>query len=331
MIDQAFFNPQGLYSEIGHYKLPGRSVMRGYLFSSRNSLQLAECRNAEASVGRFGLDGMSVANVRSTGHDVAVSEVMHTTVIVPLTGKLISSTLSEETQAHTGGMLVFPPNRRQTRVIADKNGRFNAVNILIPYNEIRDALLRLEYSPRAVRRLNGIEGWLDGGALPAVAGFRALVATLHGEICQGGAVIRWDSTRKAWRRLIVDKLAEVLASAEDMLISPDLAPAVRNAYVEKALDYMRANHTTIAPVADVAKSCGISTRTLEQAFRQNLGITPYQAITEMRLDTARRLLSDPDRVQSVTEIALVCGISHLGRFAKQYQSRFGELPSETMR
>lgn len=320
---------QGLYSEIAHHRSSNRTVFRGHLFSSRNALQLADHPNAEARVSRFGLERLTVANVRSTGHDVAVSEVSHTTVIVPLNGRLISSASSAEVQAHTGGILVFPPNRRQTRVVPDGASPFDAITILVPQSEIREALLRVDASPRDLNRLNDVPVWLDGEALPEVRGLRSLATLLHGEICRGGPAIQSQGTRRAWARLIVDKLSEVLEQAMGAQTQASVGVSASNMHVDRALCYIRAHLDSIASVADVADACGVSTRTLELAFRQAIGITPHQAITEIRLDAARRRLVDPESEQSVTEIAMSCGILHLGRFSRNYRLRFGELPSAT--
>ena len=33
---------------------------------------------------------------------------------------------------------------------------------------------------------------------------------------------------------------------------------------------------------------------------------------------------------SVTEVAMTCGLRHLGRFAAEYHHRYGETPSQTL-
>ena len=33
---------------------------------------------------------------------------------------------------------------------------------------------------------------------------------------------------------------------------------------------------------------------------------------------------------SVTEVAMTCGLRHLGRFAAEYHDRYGETPSQTL-
>jgi transcriptional regulator GlxA family with amidase domain len=82
-------------------------------------------------------------------------------------------------------------------------------------------------------------------------------------------------------------------------------------------------------IAEVAAACGVSSRTLEHAFRDAVGLTPMQVLTSFRLDEARSMLLDRETDASVTDIAMACGFRHLGRFSRVYGHRFGELPSET--
>ena len=61
------------------------------------------------------------------------------------------------------------------------------------------------------------------------------------------------------------------------------------------------------------------------------GMTPWQYLTRVRLEAARRSLCVGQRDASVTEIALDAGFSHLGEFAAQYRQRYGERPVDTAR
>jgi transcriptional regulator GlxA family with amidase domain len=52
----------------------------------------------------------------------------------------------------------------------------------------------------------------------------------------------------------------------------------------------------------------------------------------IRLELARSELAHAGRKGgSVTGVANTCGIGHLSRFADDYQARFGESPSQTLR
>lgn len=107
----------------------------------------------------------------------------------------------------------------------------------------------------------------------------------------------------------------------------ELRPVYR--HVATALDHMRVQFSETETMADVAAACGVSTRTLEAAFRLVLGTRPHAVLTAFRLEEARRLLSLPDSAPTVTEAAIACGFGHLGRFSATYRARFGEARSET--
>jgi adenylate cyclase len=60
-------------------------------------------------------------------------------------------------------------------------------------------------------------------------------------------------------------------------------------------------------------------------------MTPLEWVRQARLDRARHALLESGPDASVSEVAVASGFTQLGRFAAQYCSRFGELPSETLR
>jgi len=62
-----------------------------------------------------------------------------------------------------------------------------------------------------------------------------------------------------------------------------------------------------------------------------VGMTPLRWVRQARLTHTRRALLASDGRITVSELAMSSGFSQLGRFAAQYCSRFGELPSETLR
>jgi transcriptional regulator GlxA family with amidase domain len=50
----------------------------------------------------------------------------------------------------------------------------------------------------------------------------------------------------------------------------------------------------------------------------------------LRLDLARVMLMEARPGQTVLEIAMASGFSHVSRFAMEYRKRFQESPSETL-
>lgn len=81
--------------------------------------------------------------------------------------------------------------------------------------------------------------------------------------------------------------------------------------------------------ADLAEIAGVSVRRLQQSFRENLGTTPFAHLHEVRLERIHDDLVH-GRGESVTDVALRWGVTHLGRFAAAYRTKYGELPSETL-
>ncbi|MBP5888614.1 AraC family transcriptional regulator [Streptomyces scabiei] len=165
---------------------------------------------------------------------------------------------------------------------------------------------------------------------------------------------------RAWRRG-VDFFAEELAHAGDssLLDHPSVARRFEEALVGQLLVTYRHNysdelsspaahrppsrlirracaliqdhHTEPLTVGDVAEALAVSVRTLQEAFRRELDSTPMAYLRACRLDAVRRELRAAESGTSVTSIALAHGFVHMGRFASEYRTRFGESPSTTLR
>lgn len=82
---------------------------------------------------------------------------------------------------------------------------------------------------------------------------------------------------------------------------------------------------------DMEKASGISRERLYLDFHNFFGATPIAYFRQMRYDRVRQRLASAAPNESVSSIAMDCGFLQLGRFSKEYQIRFGERPSETLR
>ncbi|MFF0084966.1 helix-turn-helix transcriptional regulator [Streptomyces canus] len=82
-------------------------------------------------------------------------------------------------------------------------------------------------------------------------------------------------------------------------------------------------------LADIAQ---VSLRTLQEAFRSNVGISPMAYVHEVRLQRVhQQLRAAAPGTATVTQVAHAWGFVHLGRFARRYRERYGESPSQTLR
>jgi AraC-like DNA-binding protein len=102
-------------------------------------------------------------------------------------------------------------------------------------------------------------------------------------------------------------------------------------HVKRAIEFMEANLSKPLSIQDIAGGCGVSVRTLHQGFRQFKVTTPIAHLQHLRLEAVHKELRYAEPGQTVAEIALKWGFTHMGRFASDYRKRFGQLPSATLR
>lgn len=107
---------------------------------------------------------------------------------------------------------------------------------------------------------------------------------------------------------------------------PDAAPW----QVRAVEDYISANWDQPIDILKLVEVTGTSARSIFQAFARTRGYSPKVFLKRTRLAHARGRLQSGDPDVSVTAIALSCGFSNLGHFARDYRTFFGELPSETL-
>ena len=84
-------------------------------------------------------------------------------------------------------------------------------------------------------------------------------------------------------------------------------------------------------VARLALASGLSKRTLHRVVSREFGLPPMALSRRIRLLEVRAELEAPRPDTTVTVAAFRWGFTHLGRFAGEYASEFGERPSETLR
>lgn len=106
------------------------------------------------------------------------------------------------------------------------------------------------------------------------------------------------------------------------------------AALRRAMTYCEEHAHEPISTADIAAAARVSVRAIQQAFREQLQTTPLVHLRQRRLERAHQDLlaaaasGAPD---TVTEIALRWGFTHLGRFSAQYRAKYGHSPSATLR
>jgi AraC-like DNA-binding protein len=114
-----------------------------------------------------------------------------------------------------------------------------------------------------------------------------------------------------------------IGDAADRAIAPFFVRRVEKFIEEHARDDIA--------LEDLTGLAGVSARALQTGFRRFRNTTPMAYLRAIRLELARADLAKAGwQGASVAAVANAHGFGHLGRFARAYQARFGELPSETL-
>jgi AraC-like DNA-binding protein len=102
-------------------------------------------------------------------------------------------------------------------------------------------------------------------------------------------------------------------------------------YLE-ARAYMHTHLDKQISIEKIAKKFKLSERTLRNYFQNELGTSPKQYLTALRLTKVRDELKELTIEKGVVEkTARRFGFHHMGQFSKAYKEFFGELPSQTLR
>lgn len=155
---------------------------------------------------------------------------------------------------------------------------------------------------------------------------KLLIESLIEQLDSGDPLFRREELQRSQLRCIVTAL--LLAQSHTHTATLRGVPGTPHPRaLRTAVAFVEANLSEPISLGQIAEAAGCSARTISSAFREKLGTSPMEYVRDLRMDRIRHdILSTGDRVG---EIAYRWGITHLGRFAGEYRSRFGELPSAT--
>lgn len=269
------------------------------------------------TTGALPVGSLTVAEVRSAGHDIALDTCSEFSFLAPASGRIRVEKGGAGFEAAAGGALMLRSGERTTSVRADGAQEFRAVVAV------------------ARQRRPAVAGRTPGRAMPRIAthpearGLAGFLDYLLREAALAGSPLLRPTSLKAAEALILDAMRAL--DRFDAPLRAAEAASVSARRVKAAEEFMRAHLDEPLTVEAIAGAVGVGSRTLLSAFRDRLDTTPRELLSRLRLERARALLLAAEAGTSVTEIALECGFAHLGRFAGAYCARYGESPSETLR
>jgi AraC-like DNA-binding protein len=95
-------------------------------------------------------------------------------------------------------------------------------------------------------------------------------------------------------------------------------------------DWLNANSDRAVYIREVCTAVDVSAATLRRCCEEHLRMSPMQYLWLRRMNLVRRELQQQNLRTTVTTTAMNFGFWHLGRFADEYRSLFGESPSSTL-
>jgi transcriptional regulator GlxA family with amidase domain len=153
-----------------------------------------------------------------------------------------------------------------------------------------------------------------GGAAPAADLMLHLIAARSGRACAVQVANSFITTPR---------------DGAEPQIAPARAPLRVEARVAAAIARMEARLEAPEPVAVTARAVGLSVRRLEVLFRKELGLTPGAYAQSLRLQAARRMITDTRH--PLAEVALRTGFSSASVLSRAFGQAFGHPPSALRR
>lgn len=109
------------------------------------------------------------------------------------------------------------------------------------------------------------------------------------------------------------------------LFGDDTAKSDKQILAEKAGSYIRKEYENPRlQISDIANHCNISEVYLRKIFSSVYGKSPYEFLTEVRMETAYRLVLEKIPVK---EVAFLVGYADIYQFSRAYKRYFGHAPT----
>jgi LacI family transcriptional regulator len=122
-------------------------------------------------------------------------------------------------------------------------------------------------------------------------------------------------------RVVLRNPVEKLVERESSRVLPPAGHLIRD-----ALAYIRENACNGLRASDVSRHLHVSRRLLDLRFNQIQKSSVLDAITEVRINEAKRRLEKTG--DSMSEIATACGYRSAARLSKAFRARTGLTPSD---
>lgn len=257
---------------------------------------------------------------------VEVGEAPGNAVMIPCSGSLAFTVKQHRFMTHAGHSLAILAG--QNRFVETSGGS----HVAIPFD--RSCLIQTAKTMLGLGDGNPIELNLDQERDVSLSPMGLSMGTVFENLFQ---II--DALPSA--NLALLNLDDLFYRSLAVMLSPQVAQAFASPAVERrprpirreigvACEYIQAHLAEPISLTELEQVSGLSARSLQIGFQQQFQCSPMQWVRRERFALARRLLLAATPDDSVTTIALNCGFTQLGTFARGYRAIFGEFPSATL-
>ena len=228
------------------------------------------------------------------------------------------------TVARTSGIVLLPDQFNTVRWTDDAE----QLILKIPRTRLESHLADLVGRP--------VAGPIDFtfGFTTATARGRSLLAAvefLARELDQPGGITETPLAREQLEAFVMTEVLLAVPNSYSDVLEGYVSHA-RPSRLHAVLTHMETHADQPLTPGALAKVGCMSVRSLHATFQHELGLSPMAHLRRIRLDRVHaELLRAGHSDERISDVAMRWGFFHPSRFARQYQERFGELPSNTAR
>jgi AraC-like DNA-binding protein len=272
----------------------------------------------------FSNDGLRLIAVASTPTVMKVNDPDYT-IALPLQGSIESWIQGQHINAHTGTHAVFNPKGARHTEGGDKN----VLLISVTEKRILDTA-KIMLGERYVDFLDLNTPRLINTKFQSID-FRKVL----GQVCN--LIDQFHGDQTLLRSFNVDenivRLIVMMLTPEQFIKNSqiEIPQDNRSQVIEHLCDYLASNINQALNLTTMETVSGLSARILQTEFQKRFGCSPIQWIKQQRLSQAHDLLRNAHEQTTISSIAAQCGYSNFSEFSRQYQEKFGLLPSETLK
>ena len=124
----------------------------------------------------------------------------------------------------------------------------------------------------------------------------------------------------------VRSYVHIMTICAQYLTLSNAVTAAKPSISEMIVKYISENYRRKITVSDICDDLGYSKSTLLSSFKRQMGTTVGAYLNDVRLENARRMISDTQR--TINDIALSTGFSDQSYFSKVFLQKYGITPSE---